>query len=86
VAKPFAPAELAARLRVLQRCESPTDDGPLVVTGALQIDLAAHAVTVGGHPLKLTATEEAILFILARHAGKRVTQQRLSRVIDGKLI
>jgi len=83
VAKPFAPAELAARLRVLQRCESPADDGPLVVSGALQIDLAAHAATVNGHPLKLTATEEAVLFILARHAGKLVPQQHLTRVIWG---
>lgn len=83
VAKPFAPAELAARLRVLQRCEPPLDDGPLVISGALQIDLATRAVTVGGHPLTFTATEEAILFILARHAGKFVPQQRLTRVIWG---
>jgi two-component system KDP operon response regulator KdpE len=83
VAKPFAPAELAARLRVLQRCEPPTDDGPLVVSGALQIDLATHAATVNGHPLKLTATEEAVLFVLARHAGKLVPQQHLTRVIWG---
>ena len=83
VAKPFAPAELAARLRVLQRCEPPTDDGPLVISGALQIDLATHAATVNGHPLKLTATEEAVLFILARYAGKLVPQQHLTRVIWG---
>ena len=83
VAKPFAPAELAARLRVLQRCEPPTDGGPLVVSGTLQIDLATHAATVSGHPLKLTATEEAVLFILARHAGKLVPQQHLTRVIWG---
>jgi len=86
VAKPFAPAELAARLRVLQRCEPPTDDGPLVVSGTLQIDLATRAATVSGHPLKLTATEEAILFILARHAGKLVPQQRLTRVIWGTAV
>jgi two-component system KDP operon response regulator KdpE len=83
VAKPFAPAELAARLRVLQRCEPPTDGGPLVVSGTLQIDLATRAATVSGHPLKLTATEEAVLFILARHAGKLVPQQHLTRVIWG---
>jgi two-component system KDP operon response regulator KdpE len=83
VAKPFAPAELAARLRVLQRCEPSTDDGPLVVSGALQIDLTTHAAMVNGHPLKLTATEEAVLFVLARHAGKLVPQQRLTRVIWG---
>ena len=86
VAKPFAPAELAARLRVLQRCEPPLDDGPLVISGALQIDLATHAATVSGHPLKLTATEEAILFILARHAGKFVPQQHLTRVIWGTAV
>jgi two-component system KDP operon response regulator KdpE len=81
--KPFAPEELAARLRVLQRCEPPTSDGPLLVSGALKIDMATREVTVNGSSLELTATEEAILFILARQAGKLVPRPRLTRAIWG---
>lgn len=81
--KPFAPEELVARLRVLLRCEPPTDDGPLLVSGALRIDMATRRITVNGRPLKLAATEEAILHILARHAGKIVPCKRLVRAIWG---
>ncbi len=81
--KPFAPEELAARLRVLQRCEPPSSDGPLLVSGILKIDMATREVTVGGRLLELTATEEAILYILARHAGKLVPCQRLTRAVWG---
>jgi two-component system KDP operon response regulator KdpE len=81
--KPFAPEELVARLRVLQRSELPTSDGPLLVTGALKIDMTARVAAVNGCPLELTPTEEAVLHVLARHAGKLVPHQRFIRVIWG---
>jgi two-component system, OmpR family, KDP operon response regulator KdpE len=81
--KPFAPEELAARLRVLLRDELPTDDGPVLVSGALRIDMATREVTVNGSPLGLSATEEAVLHILARHAGRIVPWRRLVRAIWG---
>src|SRR5271165_1490740 len=83
MAKPFAPEELAARLRVLLRSEPPTGDGPLLVCGALRIDMATREMTVKGRPLGLTATEEAVLYILARHAGMLVPRGRLIRAIWG---
>jgi two-component system KDP operon response regulator KdpE len=81
--KPFAPEELAARLRVLLRSELPTDDGPLLVSGALRIDMATRRVTVNGRELELAATEEVILHILARHAGRIVPWRRLVRAVWG---
>ena len=83
LSKPFAPEELAARLRVLQRCEPPANDGPVLIIGPLKVDMATRQVTMNGHPLKLTATEEAIFNILARHAGSLVPRQRLIRAIWG---
>jgi two-component system KDP operon response regulator KdpE len=83
VVKPFAPEELVARLRVLQHCEPLTSDGPLLVSGALRIDMATREMTMNGRSLELTATEEAVLYILARHAGKLVPRQRLIRAIWG---
>jgi two-component system KDP operon response regulator KdpE len=81
--KPFAPEELAARLRVLLRSEAPESEGPLFVSGALRIDMATREMTVNGFPLGLTATEEAVLYILARHAGKVVLNERIIRAVWG---
>ena len=83
LAKPFAPEELAARLRVLQRCETPTSDVSLLVSGALKTDMSTRQVTVNGHRLALTATEEAAFYILARHTGRLVPRPRLIRAIWG---
>jgi two-component system KDP operon response regulator KdpE len=83
VTKPFAPEELAARLRVLLRSELPESDGPLFVSGALRIDMATREMTANGLPLGLTATEAAVLYVLARHAGKIVQHERIIRAIWG---
>jgi DNA-binding response OmpR family regulator len=83
VVKPFAPEELAARLRVLLRCEPPACDGPLLVSGALKINMATRRMTVNGGLLELSGTEEALLYILARHAGKIVPRHRLIRAVWG---
>lgn len=81
--KPIAPEELAARLRVLLRCEPPTSDGPLLVSGTLRIDMATREMSVNGRLIELTATEEAVLYILARHAGKLVPRELLLRAVWG---
>ncbi|MCU0478625.1 MAG: response regulator transcription factor [Chloroflexi bacterium] len=85
VAKPFSPAELVARLRaVLRRAAGPGADptGELHV-GALFIDVARHAVSVGGRPVQLTAREFEVLKVLASHAGRLVTHGRLLRAVWG---
>lgn len=81
--KPFAPEELAARLRVLLRYETLTGDGPVLVSGNLEINMATRRMTMNGTALDLTATEEALLYILARHVGKLVPRRRLIRAIWG---
>jgi two-component system, OmpR family, KDP operon response regulator KdpE len=81
--KPFAPEELAARLRVLLRSEPAVGDGPLLASGPLRIDMATRTMTLNGLRLVLTATEEALLYILARHVGKLVPRRRLIRAIWG---
>ena len=81
--KPFSPEELTARLRVLLRCELPTNDGPFLVNGPLKIDMATHKVTVNDRAPELTATEEAVLYVLARHVGRFIPRRRLIRSIWG---
>ena len=81
--KPFGPAELLSRLRVLLRPMPSEPDGPLLINGDLQVNLASHLVTMRGRRVDLTPTEEALFYTLARHAGKVVTQRHLLRCVWG---
>jgi two-component system KDP operon response regulator KdpE len=81
--KPFGAAELLARLRVLQRSMPCEPDGPLFMNGDLEVDLLSHRVAIRGRKLDLTPTEEAVLYILTRHAGKLVSCQHLLRCVWG---
>lgn len=82
VTKPFATAELLARLRVLLRRPHSADE-PLFEAGALRIDYAARRVQVGALDIDLTATEYALLRFLARHAGKVVTHRQILENVWG---
>ena len=81
--KPFDVAELLARLRVLQRSQRGTPDGPLMIEGDLVINLSTHEVTLRGDKLSFTPIEEALLYLLVRYEGKVVTRKHLMRCIWG---
>jgi len=80
--KPFDPAELAARLRVLQRRGAAGGAGSCRV-GDADIDLAAHSVQVAGQRVALTAREWALLEALLRRAGRVVAKADLERLLLG---
>jgi DNA-binding response OmpR family regulator len=74
--KPFAFAELLARVRALLR----RADGvrsPVLEVADLRLDPVEHGVSRGGEPVELTAKEYAILEYLMRHAGRLVTRTEL---------
>lgn len=83
VTKPFDSGELLARLRAVQRRAPDIRENPYFQTGHLTIDFTSHTVTVGGREVKLTATEYALLRVLAQHAGKVVTHKMLLREVWG---
>jgi two-component system KDP operon response regulator KdpE len=83
VTKPFESSELLARLRAIQRRATSGSDEPFFRAGSLEIDFNARAVTVKGREVKLTATEYALLKILAQHAGKVITHKQLLREVWG---
>jgi two-component system OmpR family response regulator len=74
--KPFAFAELCARLRALVRRGSRPRPTAIAV-GDLVLDPAAHAVTRGSASIQLTAKEFALLEYLMRHPGQVVSRTRL---------
>lgn len=83
VTKPFESAELLARLRAIQRRSHAAPDEPTFQAGHLTIDFVDRTVLVKGEEVKLTATEYALLKVLAQHAGKVVTHKQLLREVWG---
>ncbi|MCF3933714.1 response regulator [Acuticoccus sp. M5D2P5] len=85
VVKPFGIQELLARLRVLLRARAGTAEAaPVLHIGDLTIDIAARTVTLAGRPVALTRKEFDLLVMLARHAGKVLTQRQLLTAIWGE--
>ena len=79
--KPFAFAELVARLRALAR-RSPASP-PVVVKGDLVFDRARRRVSRGGRPVSLTRKEMGILEVLLTADGSVVSaEDLLERVWD----
>jgi heavy metal response regulator len=75
--KPFAFAELLARVRALLRRGKP-QRSPLLKVADLMIDPATRRVTRGGTPIELTAKEYALLEYLMRHSGQVLTRTMIS--------
>ena len=73
VAKPFAFAELAARIRaVLRRGNRPAN--AVLTVADLAVDRMNHTVQRAGHDIELSPREFALLEYLMRHAGQPVTR------------
>jgi DNA-binding response OmpR family regulator len=72
--KPFAVAELRARVRALLRRDSDDKGGTFTVAG-LSLDPATHEVSRNGQPIDLTAKEFALLEYLTRNANRLITRE-----------
>ena len=82
VVKPFAPTELAARIRAALRRRpgtSPPERPERLVLGEMTIDYAEREVTVAGRPVPLTLMEYGVLAELCAAAGQTVTYKQLLR-------
>jgi DNA-binding response OmpR family regulator len=73
--KPFALAELLARLRnLLRRSSASQNESRRLQAADLQLDLVSHEARRGDRLLELTAQEFALLEYLCRNAGRVVTR------------
>ena len=86
IVKPFAPAELLARVNaVLRRAQMPElrgDEKP-IVTPKLSINLATREVIREGRAVKLSPTEYNLLYQLARNESKVLSHQMLLEKVWG---
>jgi two-component system alkaline phosphatase synthesis response regulator PhoP len=86
VTKPFSPSVLVARIRAgLRRKKERTapEADRLVSLADLTVDPVRHEVILGDLALDLTATEFAILHLLARRPGWVFTRSQIIEQIKG---
>jgi two-component system OmpR family response regulator len=72
--KPFAFAELLARVQALVRRATGQSEPTRLVVGDLVLDLLSRQVTRAGQPLDLRPREFALLEYLMRHPGRVLTR------------
>ena len=78
--KPFAFAELTARLEALTRRGRPS---PLMRVGELEVDTAARRATLAGRELQLSEKQFSLLAFLMQHAGRVVTRAMVLEEVFG---
>ncbi|MGN6762863.1 MAG: response regulator transcription factor [Leifsonia sp.] len=80
--KPFAFAELAARVRALLRRE-PTGMRPQVTVGRLTIDSHEHQALVSGHEMPLSRREFTLLRLFATNPDKTLSRSDILESVWG---
>jgi two-component system, OmpR family, response regulator QseB len=81
VVKPFAPEELASRIRaVLRRCAKQASD--IWVMGDLEIEPRSHCARLRGEALALSPREFQLLLELAREPNAVVVKGTLARRLE----
>ncbi|HEU4402826.1 MAG TPA: response regulator transcription factor [Candidatus Polarisedimenticolia bacterium] len=81
--KPFAVAELLARVRALLR-RGPRLQAAVVTLGTIQVRLDERRVLREGRETPLTAREFAILEVLLRHRGRPVPRADILQAVWGE--
>lgn len=78
--KPFAFAELLARIRALAR-RSPAALSPVLKVGDLEFDTVKRRARRAGKALTLSPKEAMLLEVLMRHAGEVVTRDMIAEAV-----
>ena len=81
--KPFAFAELLARLQNLVRRFEPSAGAARIAIGDLAIDALRREVSRGSQTLQLTPKEYALLLLLARHRGRVLSRTLIAESVWG---
>jgi two-component system phosphate regulon response regulator PhoB len=77
VTKPFSMRELIARVRALLRRQEPVPQKSSLAHGDIHIDPSAHAVSISGRHVELSALEFRLLHYLAAHPGMVFSRDHL---------
>ena len=80
LAKPFAFAELVARIKALAR-RPRSKSSPILKVGDLEFDVVKRRAKIGEHNLNLSPKETMLLELLMRHAGQVVTRDMIAETV-----
>ena len=80
IVKPFAFAELAARVRAHTRQPDRQTGGRALEAGGVVLDLLTRQACIDGREIELSAREFALLAYLMRHPGQVLSRQQ---ILDG---
>ena len=83
--KPFAVAELQARVRVLARTASAIGrpEAAVLRVGDLALDKPQATAALGGQALELTPTEFELLLLMANNAGRVLRRSQILEAVWG---
>jgi DNA-binding response OmpR family regulator len=81
--KPFAFAELAARIQAVARRSLAEPGSGKLALADLEVDLKRHAVERGGQPVDLTPKEFSLLEYLMRNQGQAVSRAMITEKVWG---
>ncbi|WP_440534623.1 response regulator [Variovorax sp. YR566] len=91
VCKPFNPRELRARIQAILRRSFPREEpgGPSVENevvrfGPFEFNMGTRMLRKDGRLLSITTAQFAILKVLARHAGRPISREKLAQVARGR--
>lgn len=90
VTKPFNILEVKARIKAILRRVNAAgkseeeDEGRMITSGDLRMDLENRRVSVGSREINLTSKEFELLELLATHPGKVYSRAMLLQLIWGK--
>jgi two-component system, OmpR family, response regulator len=83
LAKPFAIAELLARVRVRAATSTGESGNSVLVVGPIRLDLRLQRASAGGRQVGLSAREFALLRYLMERAGQGCTRAELLAAVWG---
>lgn len=77
VTKPFAPRELAARIKAVLRRTGVIQDGEVIEVAGVRLDHGSHRVTIEGRNIEIGPTEYKLLAFFMAHQDRVYTRSQL---------
>lgn len=83
IVKTATPAEVVARVKAVLRRSGAGGPSARLRFGRLEVDLAAHQVTIAGEAVRITAREFELLRVLVQHPRQVFSREELFHLVWG---
>lgn len=77
ISKPFSPKILVARVNAILRRTNNLDENEIMVAGDIEVNQAAHTVTVKGKPIELSFKEFELLEYFIKNKGIALSRENI---------